>query len=529
MGELLSATGKISITGDKNVEEKTDRVVFQSSQINVAKDSFAHFYFRTGMYVKSRGETRFSVRKLKAMSIISLQLSHGEILVSSPRGGKDSSIGEWQTEIATPLGIITVNYGDALVSLNSEEQFLRVYSTAGKAIFQLDSLQMSLTPGEKIVVKDYKVKPKTAIVGSENRMLYSWYRQGGLWRIPSYLNQFSKIGENRPVALKTFHINGLNREEFINHQTFSPSDLILGRLRIEGVLSNKLPHQILQISLNNGREYYDIDSDDKFVFKVKPQEGHYQIRLRLRDLQRYYDVVHDDINFYYQRKGNQQIISEWIKQVQNLYLSKNAFELATVFENCKMLPRSLREDLTQEFFKATFQRLHLSMVRYREYEDKIVVNFKFKTVRTLLTNNEPVINQGRFEVVFLKDSDKGVYAKQMSGKLPFLNNLESNRQDGNGPRVLGSSVLQIQQFGTTALSLQVQDDLSKLRRIEYFVDKIGRDGTGHSLAPLDGAYDERIEETQILLNNNFNGIRLFVHAQDDSGNWGDFFSISISR
>ena len=71
---------------------------------------------------------------------------------------------------------------------------------------------------------------------------------------------------------------------------------------------------------------------------------------------------------------------------------------------------------------------------------------------------------------------------------------------------MGSSVLQIQQFGTTALPLQVQDDLSKLRRIEYFVDKIGRDGTGQSLAPLDGCYDERIEETQILLNNNFNGI-----------------------
>ena len=111
------------------------------------------------------------MRKLKAMSIISLQLSHGEILVSSPLGERFIG-GEWQTEIATPLGIITVNYGDALVSLNSEEQFLRVYSTAGKAIFQLDSLQMSLTPGEKIVVKDYKVKPKTAIVGSENRMLY---------------------------------------------------------------------------------------------------------------------------------------------------------------------------------------------------------------------------------------------------------------------------------------------------------------------------------------------------------------------
>ena len=52
-------------------------------------------------------------------------------------------------------------------------------------------------------------------------------------------------------------------------------------------------------------------------------------------LQRYYDVIHDDINFYYQRKGNQQIISEWIKQVQNLYLSKNAFELAAVLKIVK--------------------------------------------------------------------------------------------------------------------------------------------------------------------------------------------------
>ena len=188
MGELLSASGKISITGDRNTEEQTDRVIFQSSKIHLEKDSFAHFYFRTGMYLKSRGESRFTVRKLKAMSIISLQLSDGEILVSSPRSRSDSSIGLWQTEIATPLGIITVNYGDALISLDSEEQLLRVYSTDGKAIFQLDSLQISLTPGEKLVVRDYKVKPKSDIVGSENRMLYSWYRQGShAWRLPSHI------------------------------------------------------------------------------------------------------------------------------------------------------------------------------------------------------------------------------------------------------------------------------------------------------------------------------------------------------
>lgn len=529
MGELLSASGKISITGDRNTEEKTDRVIFQSSNIHLAKNSFAHFYFRTGMYLKSRGEARFSVRKLKAMPIISLQLSDGELLISSPRSKNDSSIGKWQTEVVTPLGIVTVNHGDALISLSAKEQLLRVYSTDGKALFQLDSLQMSITPGEKVVVRDYKVKPKSDIVGSENRMLYSWYRQGGLWRIPPYLNQFSKMGEDKPVALKSFLINGLNREEFINHQTFSPSDLILGRLRIEGSLDNRLPHQVLQISLNNGRDYYDVESSDKFVLKVKPKEGHYQLRFRLRDLQRYYEIVHDDINFYYQRKGNQQIIAEWMKQVQNLYLAKDVFQLAKVFEYCETLPKSLREDLTQEFFRATFQRLHLSLVRYREYDDKIVTNFKYKTVRTLLSNNEPLIDQGRFEVIFLKDGELGVYARQMSGRLPFLNNLRNKRQDSNGPRVLGPSILQIQQFGNTSLSLQVQDDLSNLRRIEFFVDEIGRDGTGQDVLPLDGSFDERIEDAQIIFNNNFNGLRLFVHAQDESGNWGNFFSVSLSR
>ena len=236
MGELLSATGKISVTGDRNLKEKTDRIIFQSSSIHVAKDSFAHFYFRTGMYLKSRGDTRFSVRKLKAMSIISLQLTDGEILISSPRSKNDSSIGQWQTEVVTPLGMITVSYGDTLVSFDSARQLLRVYSTNGKSLFQLDSLQISLTPGEKVVVEDYKVKPKSEIVGSENRMLFSWYRQGGLWRIPPYLNQFSQIGEDKPVLLERYLINGLDRNEFVNYQTFSPSDLVLGRLRIEGYL-----------------------------------------------------------------------------------------------------------------------------------------------------------------------------------------------------------------------------------------------------------------------------------------------------
>ena len=62
-----------------------------------------------------------------------------------------------------------------------------------------------------------------------------------------------------------------------------------------------------------------------------------------------------------------------------------------------------------------------------------------------------------------------------------------------------------------------------------FVDEIGQDGTGQDVLPLDGSFDERIEDAQIIFNNNFNGMRLFVHAQDESGNWGNFFSVSLSR
>ena len=45
MGELLSATGKISITGDKNVEEKTDRVVFRAHKSMLLKTLLHTFIF----------------------------------------------------------------------------------------------------------------------------------------------------------------------------------------------------------------------------------------------------------------------------------------------------------------------------------------------------------------------------------------------------------------------------------------------------------------------------------------------------
>ena len=125
-------------------------------------------------------------------------------------------------------------------------------------------------------------------------------------------------------------------------------------------MDNRLPHQVLQISLNNGRDYYDVESSDKFVLEVKPKEVITNCVFRLRDLQRYYEIVHDDINFYYQRKGNQQIIAEWMKQVQNLYLAKDVFQLAKVFEYCETLPKSLREDLTQEFSELLFNACTLA-------------------------------------------------------------------------------------------------------------------------------------------------------------------------
>lgn len=528
MGELLTANGKITVSGARNASEKTDRIVFEDSEIKLGTDSFAHFYFRTGMYVKSRGQSRFSVRKLRAMSVISFRLLDGELAFTIPRT-KKASIGGWEVEIVTPLGTVTLTQGDVFISYSAKDQLLRVYNTDGKALFSLDSIQLSLVPGEKIVVDDNKISPKSNIAGSENRMLFSWYRQGGLWRVPSYLNQFSRLTDEKPALLKNIRINGLERNEFIDHQTFSPSDLILGRLRIEGQIENKLPHQVLQISLNNGRDYYDIASKDTFVWKVRPEEKHYQLRFRLRDLERFYEVIQEDINFYYQRKGNQQLIAEWISQLQNLYHSKDALKLSELFSNCKTFSSTLREDLSREFSRSSFQRLYLTVLRYREYSDKLIVNIKYRNVKTLLANGEPIKQQGRFQAIFTKDSKWGFKVKHLTGDLPFLNSFNNSRSDRSGPTVFGPSVVQLPSFGNTTLSVRIEDDLSKIQSIEYFIDKIGRDGKGRKILARDGKFDERVEDGQLVLGANMSGIRLFLHAQDQSGNWGDFFSVTIAR
>lgn len=529
MGELLTATGNISITGKKNSSENTDRVVFQNSEIHVKNDSFAHLYFRNGMYVKSRGNSKFSVRKLKAMSVISFQLLDGEMAMTLPGLTGDLALREWEVEVVTPLGTVTFSQGDALIAYNAEQQFLRIYTMDGRVLFSLDSLQLSLNPGEKVVVKDNKVTPKSDIKGSENRMLFSWYRQGGLWRIPSYLNQFSQLNEDKPVVLKKYRINGLDQNEFIDHQTFSSADLILGRLRIEGELENKLPHQVLQISLNDGRDYYDVEAHDGFVWKVRPEERHYQLRFRLRDLERYYEIIHDDINFYYQRKGNQQLVKEWLQQIENFYFSKDVFRIAELLQDCESFPKSLREDLTKEFLNATFQRLHLTIIRYREYADRIIVNFKYRTVRTLISNVEPVRQQGRFEVIFFNQPKWGFKVRHMTGELPFLNSLKNNRLDSRGPTILGPSILPLTAFGNTPLTFRVEDDLSKIRTIEYFLDEIGINGKGRKVQARDGRFDERIEEGQILLRADSGNLRVYLHAQDQSGNWGEFFSVTLAR
>ena len=141
--------------------------------------------------------------------------------------------------------------------------------------------------------------------------------------------------------MKTFHINGSNRRSLLIIKYFSSA------LKKDVLL----PHQILQIKTTVENIMLD-----RQVINTSNLAGDFK--------QRYYDVIHDDINFYYQRKGNK--YSEWIKQ--NLYLHLN------LFWKIKCLDQFSCEDTA----KATFQRLYLSMVRYREYEDKIVVNFKLR-------------------------------------------------------------------------------------------------------------------------------------------------------
>jgi hypothetical protein len=523
LGEILHGQGRITFPGSSKASSEIQKQIFQNSLVELGEQAFAHFNFSPEIYIKSRKSTVFRVRKIESLKILSFELFKGSLFVNLP---KSSSSG-WTVEVNTPQGILLLREGDSLLRFRPRDQSLHIYCSEGLALFQYHGLEYSLGAGEKLAVKGEKVAFKAEIQGSENRYLFSWYRQGDEWPLSNYLASFRGLDQKQRAVLRDFRLNGLSDEDWESYQTFSAADLVLGRLRLEGRIENKLEHQILQVSLNNGRDYFDLPTGDHFVLKLIPKEQIYEVFFRLRDLDRTYDLVQDELIFFYQKRGNRELILQWIDSLRQSYFRKNARELSNLLRGSTSFSATVVEDLQQDFALKTSQKLDLTLARYRESRKKIIADFRWFVVYTQMDTDEPVRRSGRWQVVFSRHPVEGFQAEHFSGDFPFLPTLAQNRLDRYGPRISGTSLVRKDAFVPTVIRFQAEDDLSAIDRLEYFVDQVGRNGAGISIMPDDGKLDELLERGSITLTPGIKALRIFVHGRDIQGNWGRFLSVTL--
>ena len=72
---------------------------------------------------------------------------------------------------------------------------------------------------------------------------------------------------------------------------------------------------------------------------------------------------------------------------------------------------------------------------------------------------------------------------------------------------------------------------SPLRNAECFIDNIGTNGEGLKMTPLDGAYDEFVEEVELKIETlgwETGEHILYFHGLDLAGNWGEFSELSFT-
>jgi hypothetical protein len=71
---------------------------------------------------------------------------------------------------------------------------------------------------------------------------------------------------------------------------------------------------------------------------------------------------------------------------------------------------------------------------------------------------------------------------------------------------------------------------SPIQQAEYFIDKVGPNGTGIRMAAVDGKFDSATERVNALIDMQHlsTGVHIiYVHGQDIYGNWGPFHSIFL--
>lgn len=523
VGEVLSAAGTLKIQG-KNAVRGSDKTLFQGALVETSHDGFMHLHLEPGIQLKSRAMTTLELGMIRDLRIFQVKLLRGTAFIMADGNGRTRF---WTTEVITPIGTVSVRTGQGLVIFDSLKARLQIFCTQGSLHFTYNSLEYVLNPGETISVRDEKVASKSEVSGSQNRFLYSWYQQGQPWVLPPYFQSLRDLHKSTPPTLKNFSLNGLRSTEWESYQSFSPADLILGQIRMEGTIENFLPHQVVQVSLNGGKDFFDLRYENGFVLKLDPEDRIYEVVFRLRDLEKYYDVVHEELIFFFQSRGNRELVLQWADQLMRHFNQKNTFEISRLLEECRSLPISLLEELDQEFSTRNFQKLDMVLYRYRESRGYLSADFRWHTILGDTFRREPVKEGGRFQIVFERKRGPGVYPYSITGDLPFLNSMQEQRLDRAGPGISGPLSVPTPAQSPTTINLRIRDQLSSIKEVEYFIDRVGRSGTGRVLRALDGEFDERNERTQLILAPFFRAERIYVHARDARGNWGPYYSVTI--
>ncbi|MCO4782400.1 MAG: FecR domain-containing protein [Candidatus Cloacimonetes bacterium] len=524
IAEFAIKKGRVFVTGPENKLISNDRGFYTNSFVKVEDNAFALLKYKTGDQVKITEHSVFKGVSLKRKNTIGLQLLKGQYFFNLLHENRPKPT---EFEIMTPMGTIESSNGDFLIHVDEQRGFLEVFCLDGKLNLRFQDLQIILEAGESAFVENDRISRKLSIDAAQSRRLFSWYRLESSWPIPVYLRDFSESYESETVHLRDFTINGLTVEEMGDNPTFGSADLIMGKLRFEGTIENRLPHQILQMSLDEGNNFFDVVYKEGFLVKRFPKEGQYSIQFRLRDFDKFYDVKHNNLDFSYSERGNKDFIENWLSELSESFKRKNAFRLSNVLRPIKNVSRLIVEDLMQEFREVSHQSIHFEILRYMELKNKLQIVVKFNKITTTRSNLEAIKESGTFRILFKQDSKLGFTPKSLTGDFPFIKNYSKNRVDYRGPKVIGSFIVTKVKGANTVVNLTAEDETSIIKRVEYFLDSTSSDGRGIKVLALDGKFDERLEQFRILLRPGFRNYRLFVHAQDSRGNWGKFHAISF--
>ncbi|PCJ20074.1 MAG: hypothetical protein COB02_05605 [Candidatus Cloacimonadota bacterium] len=522
IAEFTLKKGNVFVSGPENQLINKDRGFYKNSFVKVEKNSFALLEFKHGTQIKIDEKSVFKGVFLQREKTIGLQLLKGQYFFNLPEQNNN-----YEFEIQTPMGIISSFDGDFLIHIDEKRAFLEVFCLDGRLNLNFRNLEIVLVAGESAFVENDRISRKLHIDAAQSRRLFSWYRLKKPWAIPLFLRSFSESVENEEVILSDFVINGLTLNEINKNQTFGSNDLIMGKLRFEGKIENKLPHQLIQMSLDGGKNYFDVPYNNGFLVKRFPKEKQYIIKFRLRDFDKFYKIEQDEINFSYSERGNKEFIENWLETLALNFKRKNAYNLSRMLKSAKTMSPLIIEDLMQEYREVSYQNIEFEVLRFLEIKDRLQIVVKYNKVVTVRSNLEATKESGNFRVLFKQDKRLGFIVTSFLGNFPFIQNFMKNKVDYRGPKVIGSFVVSKIKGANTVIDVSCEDETSKLQNLEYFLDNISTNGRGIKVRPLDGKFDERLEQFRIILSPNFKNFRMYIHGQDARGNWGKFHAITF--